>query len=107
MLPVPVECGGEESLVADPNWWEAVLVDLSTPAMSRTSVAADPGLEWDPVTAASAAWPEFRQIKSLSAYYMYLMTSLDSWRVEWPCMRSSLGPNCSTRKVGPESFHCS
>ena len=39
-LPVPVECGGEESLAADPDWWEAVLVTLGTPAMSRTSVAA-------------------------------------------------------------------
>ena len=45
MLPVPVECGGEESLAADPDWWEAELVILSTPAMSRTSVAADPGME--------------------------------------------------------------
>ena len=67
VLPVPVECGGEESLAADPNWWEAVLVILSTPAMSRTSVAADPEMEWNPVTAASAAWREFRRNKSLSA----------------------------------------
>ena len=39
-----VECGGEESLAADPNWWEAVLEMMSTSAMSRTSVAADPGI---------------------------------------------------------------
>ena len=45
MVPVPVECGGEKSLAADPDWWEAVLVILSTPAMSQTSVAADSGME--------------------------------------------------------------
>ena len=51
----PVECGGEESLAADPDWWEAVLVILGTPAMSRTSEAADSKMEWNPVMAASAA----------------------------------------------------
>ena len=50
-----MECGGEESLAADPDWWEAVLVILGTPAMSRTSEAADSKMEWNPVMAASAA----------------------------------------------------
>ena len=45
MVPVPEECGVERSLAADSNWWEAVLVILGTPAMSQTSVAADPGME--------------------------------------------------------------
>ena len=77
-LPVPAKYSGENSLTADPGWWEAMLENLCTPAMSRTSEAVDSKMEWNPVMAASAAWPIFRRNKSLSAYYMYLKFCLDS-----------------------------
>ena len=87
-----------QSLKLDPDWSTAMWMSLSTPAVYPSSTAAVPerreGRRLPP--AVELRGQIFRQINSYQLLHVPLLI-LDSWRVEWPCLRSNLSPNGSTR----------